>query len=134
MQADVRRRQSGLPDSVDHIERGHDAGAGLLEIEHDAVPEPLDRFPAVGHRGPLHDPVQALGETRGRFVAAFLGQSCVARDVEEAHRRRPLELAVQTRAGQRGLERGDDVRRPGVRLLRVVDGTERIFAGHGQFF
>ena len=84
-------------------------------------------------RDALHDPAQLLGEGRGGGIAALLGQLRVAGDVEEAHRRRRLLLAdMQARLLEGGRDTLDDIRRPHMRLLGVVDRHQRAVRGVGE--
>ena len=57
-------------------------------MEHHAVAEPLDRPPAVGRRGAVHDVGQACGSRRCRLVPTLLRKLGVAGEVEERDRRR----------------------------------------------
>ena len=47
MQTDVRRWQPGIGDPCDHLQRRHDAVAGVREVQHHAVTEPLHGPTAV---------------------------------------------------------------------------------------
>ncbi len=60
------------------------------------------------------------GESSRRGVAPLLCQPRVAGDVQEAHRRRMLEAAVQAGGGQLHLQAFDDGAGPGLCLLEVV--------------
>ena len=63
VQADVRRRQPGLGHARHHLEGGHDARAGVREVEHDPVAQPLDRPAAVLDRRALHQPAELLASS-----------------------------------------------------------------------
>ena len=97
VQSDVGRRQSGGREPAHHLERGAHTGAGVGEVEHHAVAQPLDGLAAVPHGVALHQPRDRRGQVGGRVVAAFLGQPRVAGEVEEADRREPFEAAVDPR-------------------------------------
>src|SRR5687768_10175198 len=47
MQADMGRRETDAARLLHHLQGGLDAGAGIAEVEHHAVAEPLDRLAAV---------------------------------------------------------------------------------------
>ena len=126
MQSHVARRQSGGREPAHHLERREHARAGFGEVEHHAVAEPFDGFAAVLQGVAPHQPRDRRGDVGGRVVAVFLGQPRVAADVEEADRREPFEAAVDPRRLHHHLERVDDVRRPGARLLRVVHGQDAL--------
>ena len=78
VQADVGRRQPGGRQPVHHLEGGAHAGAGVAEVEHHAVAQPLDGLAAVLHGAALHEPRDRRGQVGGRIVAALLGQPRVA--------------------------------------------------------
>ncbi len=81
---------------------------------------------------PLDDPAELLGQAgRGR-VAAFLREARVAADVQEAHRGRMLETAVQAGIGQHHFEAFDDVAGPRARLLQVVHRDDRALGEGAQ--
>ena len=126
------RRQPRGREPVHHLEGGAHAGAGIAEVEHHAVAQPLDGLAAVLHGAALHQPRDRRGQVGGRVVAALLGQPRVAGDVEEADRRESLEAAVDARLRHQHLEAFDDVGGPGSRLLRVVHGEDGLLGRAGR--
>ena len=108
-------------DAVAHVERRQHRRRRLAEVEHHPVAQPFDGLPAVRDGDPLDEARDPGGEIGRLLVAALLGQPAVARDVEEADRRRTLETRVQTGPDQDALEPFEDVAHPGVRLLAVEE-------------
>ena len=66
------------------------AAAGVAERRHDTVTEPLHGLAVAAPDLLVHELREPGGELGGRFVASFLGQPRVAREVEERERRRTL--------------------------------------------
>ena len=73
---------------LDEVEPGQDGGTRVLEVEHDAVAEPLHRVSSVRPGGLVHQRRQALGQVCARLVAALLGERRVPRQVEKGDRGR----------------------------------------------
>ncbi len=122
----VRRRQTGPGHACDHLDRREHALPRVGEVEHDAVAEPLDGPPAVLDRRPAHDPAEPVRQLGGRGVTVLLGELRVAGDVEEAHRRWPVQAAVQPCAGEHRLDPLHEIAGPRLRLLEVVHRDHRL--------
>src|SRR6266571_1120030 len=73
----------------------------------------------------MHQSPQLLSEVSRRRVASLLREPRIAGDIEEAHCRRSLEAAGQSRGGQLPLECADDVACHGMYLVGAEDGTSR---------
>ena len=86
----------------------------------------MTAFPPWRDRDSLDESRDPGGEIGRLLVAAFLGQPAVARDVEEADRRRTLERRVQTGPDQDALEPFEDVAHPGVGLLAMEEREHRV--------
>ena len=131
VKADMRRRQSGFGDALDHLECRDHARPGVREMQHHAIAEPLDGPAAVLDRGSLDDPAELAGEFgRGR-VTLFLGQAGVAGDVEEAHGRAGVRAGYAARPTPVLLDSVDDPGGPRARLLEAVHAEHRSLAEHG---
>ena len=83
-------------------------------------------------RGPADQGGQPRRQVGGGLVSPLLGQPRVPGDVEEAHGRRAANRTVQTRPFQRGLHVLDGALAPGVLLLSVVDGQQRLLHEGGH--
>ena len=67
-----------------------------------------------------------LGKLGRRRIPTLVGEARVPGDVEEAHRRRPVDPLLQTRPLERGPHRGHDVARPDMPLLGAVDRQQGV--------
>ena len=70
------------------------APAGVVEVEHDAVAEPLHRAAPVTQGGLLHDAREVGGELGRGLVASLLGERRVAGQVEKGDRGRLLRVGT----------------------------------------
>ncbi len=122
----MRRRQPFGLDALDHRERGADTRSRVTKMEHHSVAQPLDRPATVRDGGPLHESRQISGELRGCLVAALLCQPRVPGDVEKAHRRWPVQPALDAGVGDGRLDDADDVRAPCMCLVGVIDHQQRL--------
>jgi hypothetical protein len=76
--------------------------------------------------GPLDKLGQPRSQLRRGLVASLLGQPGVPGNVQEAHRRGIVQRCPQPCRGERAFEVVDDVLEPGVLLVAVIEGEERL--------
>ena len=125
----MRRRKARPRDLVRHRQRGDHPGTGLAEVEHHAVAQPLDRPPAMLDRDARDEPSEDVGEVGRGHVPPLARQSREARDVEEAHRRRPFLGSDDPRRGELSGDPLDDVRGIGIPELGPVHRHQGILDG-----
>jgi hypothetical protein len=118
-------RDASTTASLTRISPGR-AYSPIRKEEHHAITQPFDRSAAMQDRRPLDEPRQALGELGRHGVTAFLRETCEPGDVQEAHRRPPLQPLLHARSIECAGDRGDDVGRQCVALLCLVDRNERV--------
>jgi hypothetical protein len=121
VQTNVRRWQPRLRRLADHLERGQHTGSSIAKLEHHPVAKPLDHSPIVLRRRALDDPREARGKVGCSFVAAFLRDAGISRQVEEADRRWTVEGRMGAGRRQRGLEPLEDVLHPRIGFVAVEE-------------
>jgi hypothetical protein len=88
--------------------------------------------PAAGASGPLGQLDQVGGDLGRRTVTSFLGQACVADQVQEPHRRGLLHAPVDPGLPDRSLDVFHQIRDPRALLLPPVQGQQPPVVARGH--